>query len=393
MPVPRSVATFCRAHLTWDCPLVLLADDDEDDDPRDDGTYEQRTNTVICDHCYAVLTARTPSGQGRAQEVDSAAAVLRREGLAIADPIVRRGMRWFGENWTVVNRDDSGLGNTPIPPEPEQREEFVYFFIVKSRGEIKIGQSSDPDERRRKLQTGSAEKIETLHVTRGGKKVEEQWHRRFAHLRTGAGREWFKADPELLDAIEQDRQQHPQDTEQLIRIAEERREREDAQRLLREEGHKGPYHPVQMRVATATCRWRSATRNSRHFVLPFKDHEHIAVLAFGELRPLTNDPEAELLRRHAKKVPAWTHTAMNPEGELYNVPLEHLTHIRKADFERAAAEQFDCTIPDMIAEHVREGLAPTLDHHKLLEWWREGFAFDPKQQRPRRPPPWLDDTA
>lgn len=233
MPVPRSAATFCRAHLTWDCPLVLLADDDEDDDPRDDGTYDRQTNTAICDACYAVLTARTPSGQGRAHELDSAAAVLRREGLAVADPIVRRDMRWFGENWTVLNRDDSGLSDTAVPPEPEQRDEFVYFFIVKSRGEIKIGQSSDPAERRRNLQTGSSEEIEILHVTRGGRKVEGDWHKRFARLRTGAGREWFNADPALLDAIEQDRQRHPQDTEQLIRITEERRERKDAQRLLR----------------------------------------------------------------------------------------------------------------------------------------------------------------
>jgi T5orf172 domain len=392
VPVPRSVATFCRAHLTWDCPLVLLADHDEDDDPRDDGTYDRQTNTVICNACYAVLTARTPSGQGRAQEVDSAAAVLRREGLAVADPIVRRDMRWFGENWTVDNRDDTGLDDTHIPSEPEQRDEFVYFFIVKRRREIKIGQSSDPAERRRNLQAGSSEEIEILHVTRGDRKVESEWHKRFAQLRTGAGREWFKADPALLDAIEQDRQQHPQDTEQLIRIAEERREREDAQRLLREAGHKGPYHPVQMRVATTTCRWRSATRNSRHFVLPWKDRDHIAILAFGELRPLTDDPEAELLRRHANKVPAWTHTLMYPAGELCSVPLEHLTHIRKADFERAAAEQFDRTIPDMIADHVREGLAPTLDHHKLLEWWREGFEFDP-DQHPRQPPPWADSAA
>jgi hypothetical protein len=339
--------------------------------------------------CYAALTSASPSGLALPHEFDVAAEVLRRRGgLVVAGDSITGDMKWFRENWIFVPEEGALPPAEPSGEDPETGD-FVYFFVVQDRTKIKIGHSVDPIDRRSDLQTGSPEELEILHVTKGGENVEKEWQRRFGHLHTGAGEEWFRADRELLDAIEQDRQKNPKEAERMVRVAEERRERERARRVLREAGCQGPYHPAQMRVATATCRWRSVTCRARHFVLPWKDpQEHHAVLAFGELLPPNDDPAEEQLRTRSGKVPAWTRTVIFPQGESCYVPLEHLSLIREIDFEHAATKDFDLTIPDLIAGHVRDGLGRTLVHHKLLEWWRKGFAFDPERQRARLPPPW-----
>jgi hypothetical protein len=355
---------------------------------RHDPTYDQKTNTAVCMACYAALTSASPSGLGLLHELDVAAQAVRRHGdLVVADDSIKGDMKWYRENWTLVPEEGAPASAQPSGEDPEA-DDFAYFFITRDRAKIKIGHSVDPVDRRGDLQAGTPEELAILHVTKGGKKVEKQWQRRFAHLHTGAGEEWFRADRKLLDAIEQDRRKNPKETQRILRVAEERRERERAWRVLREAGYQGPYRPAQMRVAAATCRWRSMNRRARHFVLPWKDREHQAVLAFGEfLPPNKDDPAERELRIRSGKVPAWTRTVIFPEGERCNVPLEHLSLIRDADFEQAAAKAFDWTIPDVIAYQLRDGVGRTLVHHKLLEWWRKGFEFDPERRRARLPPP------
>ena len=65
---------------------------------------------------------------------------------------------------------------------------------------------------------------------------------------------------------------------------------------------------------------------------------------------------------------------------------------RRGDLQTGSPEEqdFDYTIPDLIADHMRDGLDHSLVHHKLLEWWRKGFAFDPERERTRLPLPWSE---
>ena len=373
MPVPKANATFCRAHVAWDCHLVLLPDEqDEDEDPRLDGTYDRRTNTVVCTPCYAAMKSITPSGNALSHELDSAAALMRRQGLVVSDTSITKHVEWLSKTWPGF----ADALNMDLPIEDE-RDDFVYFFQSgndEEQPELKIGHSLDPLNRQAALQTGTSEEFELLHVTTGGEQAEQEWHERFAHLRIdGGGEEWFTAGQDLLDAIEQDRQANPDRTRDLVRIAEERLERERALRILRSEGHQAPYHPVLVRLATATSSWRAATGRSRYFLLPSEDFHHAGYPVFGEILSLANDPEGRHLRFLYNKTPSMIYTDVEPEGETYNIPLEHLIRIRQADFDLARDQQFEWTIPDMIAHHVREGLGRTLVHHKLLEWWRELF--------------------
>jgi hypothetical protein len=394
MSVPRSDAAFCRARVTWECALVFLPDDEveyleEDEELRHDPAFDRDTNTTVCMACYAALTPASPSGQGLLHELDATAEALRRRGLVVVDDSIKRDLQWYRENWTVLPQQ--GAPAAAEPPADLGTEDFAYFFITEDHTRIKIGHSVDPTDRRGDLQTGSPEELEILHVTTGGEKVEKQWQRRFAHLRIGAGEEWFRADRELLDAIERDREANPKEAERMLRVAEERRGRDRARRELRKAGYEGPYHPAQLRIGAAACKWRSMTRRARYFVLPWKDpKEHCAVVSFGKLLPPNDDDPAEEQLRARGKVPAWTHSIIFPKGEYGHVPLEHLTLIRDLDFERAAAKDFDYTIPDLIADHMRDGLDRSLVHHKLLEWWRKGFAFDPERERARLPPPWSE---
>jgi hypothetical protein len=322
------------------------------------------------------MTPLTPSGNALLHELDSAAALMRRQGLAISGTAITKHMEWLNKTW-------AGLAeaiNLDLPATEDERDDFVYFFRSEHEGgqpAIKIGHSLDPMNRRDALQTGASNDLELLHVTLGGEQTEHEWQERFAHLRiAGGGEEWFAAGRDLLESIDEDRRANPDLTERLTAVTERRLERERALRILHSEGHNAPYHPVLVRLAEATYPWRTATRHSRHFVLPYEDEPHTAYLTFGELLPLTNDPEGKHLRHLYKKAPSRIYTDMVPEGEPYNVRLDQLIRIRAADFDQARDQQFHWTIPDMIAKHVREGFGRTLVHHELLEWWREQFELD-----------------
>lgn len=98
----------------------------------------------------------------------------------------RRGAHWSCAvcGWRV--------GDVPDPDLPLPRIDVVYFIRYADR--IKIGTSSQP---RRRL--GAIWHDELLAFERGGRAVEQERHRRFAHLREGG--EWFRADAELLEHV------------------------------------------------------------------------------------------------------------------------------------------------------------------------------------------------
>ena len=77
----------------------------------------------------------------------------------------------------------------------------VYFVQGDKGGPIKIGYTDNVEQRMKLMQTGNPEKLILLHLTRGGKILEEQLHIRFSsyHYRG----EWFEPAKEILDYIDE----------------------------------------------------------------------------------------------------------------------------------------------------------------------------------------------
>lgn len=76
----------------------------------------------------------------------------------------------------------------------------VYFARFGRNGPIKIGWTkAGVTNRIRALDCGSPEPIVLLRESPGGRKVEQELHRRFAHLYIRG--EWFQAADDLLDFI------------------------------------------------------------------------------------------------------------------------------------------------------------------------------------------------
>jgi hypothetical protein len=79
-------------------------------------------------------------------------------------------------------------------------QSFTYFILAKGDAlAVKSGHARDPHKRLAQLATGSALELELLGFVEGGRALEQRWHRQWRHLRIC--REWFRADPALLDAI------------------------------------------------------------------------------------------------------------------------------------------------------------------------------------------------
>ena len=82
---------------------------------------------------------------------------------------------------------------------------FVYFVFNADSNAIKIGKARDLEKRIRSLQTVSPSRLKLLKATqvtdeKEASLLESSLRRKFAHLRiTG---EWFKAESELLDYLE-----------------------------------------------------------------------------------------------------------------------------------------------------------------------------------------------
>lgn len=66
-------------------------------------------------------------------------------------------------------------------------EEKVYTYLLKSKGEYKIGKSVDPEKRLRQLQTGNTD---VRLIAYGEGMTEKALHNKFAERRTKG--EWFK---------------------------------------------------------------------------------------------------------------------------------------------------------------------------------------------------------
>lgn len=77
---------------------------------------------------------------------------------------------------------------------------IVYFIQGVNGGPIKIGHTDNIEKRIKQMQTGNPNQLILLHITRGGKNLEDQIHEEFKedHYRG----EWFKPSKRILEFIE-----------------------------------------------------------------------------------------------------------------------------------------------------------------------------------------------
>lgn len=86
-------------------------------------------------------------------------------------------------------------------PDPKERDENGYIYLIRCVDRYKIGKSNDPISRFRKLSAQAAYRLEILKVVRvrSMTKSETELHRRYEAKR--AQGEWFNLDPSDVDEI------------------------------------------------------------------------------------------------------------------------------------------------------------------------------------------------
>jgi T5orf172 domain. len=84
-----------------------------------------------------------------------------------------------------------------ISAETEPRQGWVYF--IRNGKAIKIGFTTDLDQRLRKLQTASSTPLEVMGSIPGTIQDEQNLHRRFYNLNVHG--EWFRGHPSLMAYI------------------------------------------------------------------------------------------------------------------------------------------------------------------------------------------------
>lgn len=83
------------------------------------------------------------------------------------------------------------------------RTDWVYILQRSDTGQIKIGFSYDVSRRIAELETAGGSRLSPLVVFPGGKRDEQDLHRRFAGQRRLG--EWFDPSPDLLAVVEEKR--------------------------------------------------------------------------------------------------------------------------------------------------------------------------------------------
>lgn len=84
-----------------------------------------------------------------------------------------------------------------------KNDNFVYFMRVTGMADspVKIGYSWNPEERAKHYTLTSPYPLEIVYEMPGSATLEGRFHCYFTHLHSH--HEWFRAAPELLEAIEE----------------------------------------------------------------------------------------------------------------------------------------------------------------------------------------------
>lgn len=80
-----------------------------------------------------------------------------------------------------------------------EQKPTIYFILAPVANRIKIGYSSNPENRIKSIMTASPHDLDLLGTISGTREDERNLHQRFAHIRKN--REWFDATPELIGYI------------------------------------------------------------------------------------------------------------------------------------------------------------------------------------------------
>jgi hypothetical protein len=91
--------------------------------------------------------------------------------------------------------------------DPGLPHHYAGVYFIASGSSIKIGEAADPYERMRDFHPNNPHGLELLHVIAqpskdARRRLENQLHLRFNHLRVPRQREWFQNDPELTGFID-----------------------------------------------------------------------------------------------------------------------------------------------------------------------------------------------
>ena len=100
-----------------------------------------------------------------------------------------------------INLSEKTTKPNSITPEPPQKnkDELIYFIRKGETGSIKIGRTSDVENRLNGLQTGSDIKLNLIKTIPGNPKLEAYLHEKFKSIRLEG--EWFSPDNNLLELI------------------------------------------------------------------------------------------------------------------------------------------------------------------------------------------------
>lgn len=94
---------------------------------------------------------------------------------------------------------DLRKANTYQKPSKKGMSGFIYFIQGISGGPIKIGYTTDLENRLKTLQTGYPDRLEYLLAFPGSPEHEKALHKQFAQYRLNG--EWFNPDPKVLERI------------------------------------------------------------------------------------------------------------------------------------------------------------------------------------------------
>lgn len=81
-----------------------------------------------------------------------------------------------------------------------ETDPFGFTYFIRDGDRVKIGFTIHPSKRQSCLQVGNYRELETIAVVPSYMAEEHETHERFAHLRERG--EWFRAEPDLIEFIE-----------------------------------------------------------------------------------------------------------------------------------------------------------------------------------------------
>jgi hypothetical protein len=165
--------------------------------------FHRRDVLFVADISERELQEEIEAGHIVFTETSEGPRVAGKDLIAFTDAYCVKGRRYF----VVASPDERRLMkkavfSEPNPPVRKPSEEgVIYFLLAEQVNVIKIGFARHVRSRVSDLQTASPVPLILLGTMAGRQEDEQALHRRFSSLRSH--REWFRAEPELWEFVEQ----------------------------------------------------------------------------------------------------------------------------------------------------------------------------------------------